>query len=276
MLLALLLALPPPIVSGRVGEPSAGAAGARVTLVQGERSQVLSTGADGTFRFRAFPGAGQISVVLPKGWTADGPTSAQVVAQPGRTVSASFPARAQRVLHGWLLLDGAPIGDAEVEAAGVRAHADLTGKFVAAGVPAGRVPVRLHLASGFADLPGEPGEYARDVALSCARLSDLKLAAMPQQPFSRALQAWIEERPLTPAESADIERLAALANLNPAFRLVLVGRPEEAAKALQAALVLERYLIGPYLVPRERIAFAEGEVAPAGRLALVLMRPEGG
>jgi len=68
VLLCALLAIAPAIIEGRVGEPSgAGASGARVTLRQGDRSQELSTGADGRFRFLAFEGRGTLTVRLPPG-----------------------------------------------------------------------------------------------------------------------------------------------------------------------------------------------------------------
>ena len=51
----------------------------------------------------------------------------------------------------------------------------------------------------------------------------------------------------------------------------MVARSGQGAKA---ALILQRYLTGPFLVPLDRIGFAVGEVAPAGHLALLLMRQE--
>ena len=54
----------------------------------------------------------------------------------------------------------------------------------------------------------------------------------------------------------------------------MVAPAGSVAPAARAALVFERYLSGPFLVPVEKIAFAVGEVAPRGHLALLLMRPE--
>ena len=276
VLLLLLAALPAPIVEGRVGEPAgAGAEGAQVTLTQGERTQVRLAGPGGEFRFRAFAGPGSISVVLPRGWTLEGPRATTFEAAPGKILELRFRARARRVLRGRLLLGGGPVGDVDVEAGGIRAHADAQGAFAAEGVPGGRIAVRLDLASGSADVPPGPGEISRDIALSAAKLSDLHLHPLPQPPAVRPIADWIAAKPLTERESGEIERLAALVNLNPAFRLVMVAPPAEASKGLRAALVFERYLAGPFLVPRERIAFAVGEVAQGGHLALLLMRPEG-
>jgi len=70
--IALLAALPPPLVEGRVGEvKGAPAAFATVTLAQDDRTQVVRTGADGKFRFRAFEGPATVTVKLPQGWTPD-------------------------------------------------------------------------------------------------------------------------------------------------------------------------------------------------------------
>ncbi|MFN2550148.1 MAG: carboxypeptidase-like regulatory domain-containing protein [Myxococcales bacterium] len=276
MLLAVLLAvLPAPIVEGRVGEPSgAGAAGAQVTLTQDGRTQVIRTGGQGEFRFRAFGGPGSISVVLPQGWAHDGAATVSFEARSGTGFRTEFAARARRVLRGRLVIEGAPFGDVDVQAGGIRAHTDAQGAFVADGLPAGKVAVATEWLSGWAEMPAGPGQVTADVALEAPSLVDLKLRALPQPPAVQGVANWLEGKPLTDGESADIERLVALVNLAPPLRLVMVAPPKTVAAAARAALVLQRYLTGPFLVPRERIAFAVGEVAPAGFLALVLMRPE--
>src|SRR5512141_739747 len=82
------------IVEGRVGEPAgAGAAFAQVRLVQGERAQVVRTGPDGRFRFRAFAGMGSLGVTLPQGWTAREPLSRSIgPAYRGDVIHADFAA----------------------------------------------------------------------------------------------------------------------------------------------------------------------------------------
>ncbi len=276
MLLAVLLALlPAPIVEGTVGEPSGlGAGGAQVTLTQGQRTQVLRTGPGGEFRFRVFAGPGSISVVLPRGWSHDGPATAGFEARSGKVVRTVFAARARRVLHGRLVIEGGAIGEVDVDAGGVRTHTDAQGAFIVEGLPSGRVRLRMEWLSASVQMPAGPGEVTADIPLTAPRLPDLRLRALPQPPAVRPAAAWIEGRPLTDAESGDIERLAALANLDPAFRLVMVAPAGSVAPAARAALVFERYLSGPFLVPVEKIAFAVGEVAPPGHLALLLMRPE--
>jgi hypothetical protein len=271
-LVVLLAALPAPIVEGRVGEPSGpGAAGARVTLSQGDRTQVLRTDERGRFRFRAFAGPGSVSVVLPQGWTIDGKTAASFEAFAGRVVEVVFAARARRVLHGRLTTSGGPLPDVDLEVGSARAHTDAGGFFVAVNLPPGSVAIKAGWLSGSVAMPEGPGQVTADVSMSAPQLSALGMVKLPQPPAVRPIGAWIEGRPLTDAESGDIERLAALVNLSPSLRLAMVART---GQAMKAALVLQRYLTGPYLVPRERIFFAVGEVAPAGHLALVLMRPE--
>ena len=273
ILWALLLAVvPAPIVEGRVGEPSgAGATGAQVTLTQGERTQVIRADERGEFRFRAFPGPGSISVVLPRGWASDG-TTASVEARAGKVVTAFFAARARRTLRGRLVIDGAPLPDVDVQAGGARAHTDAHGSFVAGDLPAGPLKITALWLAGSAQMPEGPGEVTSDIGLTAPQLASLKLVKLPQPPAVRPIASWIQGRPLTDGESGDIERLAALVSLSPAFRLVMVGRSGQAVKA---AIILQRYLLGPFLVPRERISFAIGEVASPGHLALLLMRPEG-
>src|SRR5438128_1402902 len=98
----LLAAARATIVEGRVGEPGgAAAAYAVVRLAQGEKTQVVRTGADGHFRFRAFEGLAAVSVTLPQGWTAAGPLSKTVgPAVRGDLIRADFGASAQRILRG--------------------------------------------------------------------------------------------------------------------------------------------------------------------------------
>jgi hypothetical protein len=75
-----------------------------------------------------------------------------------------------------------------------------------------------------------------------------------------------------------VERLSALANLSPRLRLLLLASPEKRpdglVRAAQAALLLQRYLTGPGLVPGERISFAVSEIADSGDLGLSLVRLE--
>jgi len=276
MLFALLLAaLPAPIVEGRVGEPAgAGASGAQVTLTQADRTQVIRTDAAGEYRFRAFPGPASLSVVLPQGWAHAGPATASLEARSGKVSRIDFAARARRVLRGRLLIEGSPLGDVDVEAGGVRAHTDAQGAFVADGLAPGTVPVVAEWLAGSIEMPAGPGEVSSEIPLVAPRLEQLRLRALPQPPAVRPVSAWIEGRPLTEAESGDVERLAALVNLAPALRLVIVAPAGALGPAYKAAHVLRRYLTGPYLVPRERISVAVGEVAPRGHLALLLMRPE--
>ena len=68
--------------------------------------------------------------------------------------------------------------------------------------------------------------------------------------------------------------LAALVALDPAFRLAMVVPPDAVASGARGAAVLQRYLTGPALVPRERLIFAISEFARPGQLELILTRPE--
>jgi len=90
--------MPPPIVEGRVSEAGgAGAAFAQVTLAQGDHVQVVRTRPDGWFRFRAFEGAGTLTVKLPQGWTAPALTREVGPALRGDVIRADFLATARRV-----------------------------------------------------------------------------------------------------------------------------------------------------------------------------------
>src|SRR5207253_117912 len=109
--------MPPPIVEGRVSEAGgAGAAFAQVTLAQGDHLQVVRTRPDGWFRFRAFEGAGTLTVKLPQGWTAEALTREVGPALRGDVIRADFLATARRVLRGRLLVAGAPLPEVRLSA----------------------------------------------------------------------------------------------------------------------------------------------------------------
>jgi len=275
---ALLAVASAPVVEGRVGEPSgAGAAYAQVTLAQGERMQVVRTGTDGRFRFRAFEGDATLTVRLPQGWTAAGALSRSVgPAFRGDVLRADFAALPRRVVRGRLLVDGAPLPHAQVRAAGASGDTDGQGMFVLEGLPAGIVEMRVMAPplSGTVELPAGPADVSRDVGLSAPRFGSLPLERVPQAGVTRAVADWLDSKPLTNPEIAGLERLAALVVLDPAFRLAMVVSRNDVSRGAQAAAVLQRYLTGPALVPRERLIFAVAEFARPGRLELILTRAQ--
>jgi hypothetical protein len=263
-------------VEGRVYEPGgAGTAAAQVTLSQDGRTQMVRTAADGSFRFRAFEGDGTLSVRLPQGWTASGElTKAFGPALRGDLVRADFTVRARRVLRGRLLVGGRPFGNAQLSAGGVRARSDARGRFTLAGLPGGTVEVRLEAPplGARVDLPAGPADVSRDVTVAVPALSSLRVRAVPHDAERRPMVDWLAGKPLRDREIASIERLAALANLDAGFRLVMAVRPADVARGAQAAVRLQRYLTGPALVPRARVLFGVTELARAGQLELILAR----
>ncbi|HEY6908787.1 MAG TPA: hypothetical protein VI356_05430 [Myxococcales bacterium] len=276
-LLCVLLAVAgPPRVEGRVYEPGGGGTAlAQVTLAQGERTQVVRTAEDGSFRFRAFEGDGILTVRLPQGWSAAGELTHRFgPAFRGDVIRAEFTARARRVLHGRLLVAGHPLANARVSAGAAAAQTDAQGHFTFAGLPSGQVEVRLEAPAlrGRVELPAGPWELSRDVDLAVPPLSALRVRAVPHDSGRRPLRDWLAGRPLRDREIASIERLAALANLDAGFRLVMAVRPADVERGAQAAVLLQRYLTGPALVPRERVLFAVTELARAGQLELILAR----
>ena len=278
LLCALLAAVRAPIVEGKVGEPGgAGAAYAQVMLAQGERTQMVRTGADGTFRFRAFEGAATLTVRLPQGWAAAGTLSRNIgPAFRGDVLRADFSALPRRVLRGRLLVAGQPLPDAQLVAATASGHTDARGLFVLEGLPAGLVEVRVDAPplTGRVELPAGPSDVARDVSVSVPELAALRLARVPQGTVGRPIEDWLASRPLSHSEASGLERLAALVALDPAFRLVMVAPTGAVASGARAAAVLQRYLTGPALVPRERLVFAISEFARPGQLELLLTRVE--
>jgi len=278
LLLCALLATAPAIVEGRVGEPSgAGASGARVTLRQGERSQELSTGPDGSFRFLAFQGRGTLTVRLPPGWTATAPVSREVgPAYRGDVLRADFAAVPRRVLRGRLLVAGAPLPDAQVSIGTASARTDEGGRFLLESVPSGAADVRLDAPplAGRVELPAGPCDVSHDVGVPVPRFNSLSLARVPQGETARPIADWITGKPLAASEIAGLERLAALVQLDPSFRLVMVAAEGEAGAAARAAILLQRYLTGPALVPRDRLLFSVAEFARPGVLTVVLTRPQ--
>jgi hypothetical protein len=276
ILCLLLAAAGPPRVEGRVYERGgAGAASAQVTLAQGARIQVVRTAQDGSFRFRAFEGDGVLTVRLPQGWTASGElTKSFGPALRGDLIRADFTVRARRVLHGRLLLGGHPFRNARLSAGEVSAQTDAAGRFTVAGLPAGAVEVRLDAPPLRArvELPAGPAEVLRDVTVPVPALSSLRVRAVPHDSEQRPIAEWLAGKPLRDREIASLERLAALANLDPGFRLVMAVRPADVAHGAEAAVLLQRYLTGPALVPRERVLFSTMELARAGQLELILAR----
>jgi hypothetical protein len=290
LLLCLLLA--GPVVEGRVRESSGiGVQGAQVTLLQGpgDRTQIRRTDADGSFRFRAFEGPAAISVMVPKGWTVDGPTEIRLKTLGDRTEQTEFKARARRVLRGKLLVRAgeeiAPLSKASIGTA----QTDEQGAFSLEGLAAGRTELAVDLLPAAAvEMPAGPAEVARDIVLvapsmhgkadpeAVIEVAGQRLRVVPQPPAERSIADWAEGRPMSDPEIGAIERLSALANLDPSFRLLLLTapRPGELGRAMQAAMTLHRYLTGPGLLPRERLIFAIGKVARRGVLALILTRVE--
>jgi hypothetical protein len=126
--------------------------------------------------------------------------------------------------------------------------------------------------SGRVELPTGPSDLSRDVILSVPEYESLRLARVPQGGAARPIADWLVPKPLSESEVVALERLAALVGLDPAFRLSMVAPKGEAGSGAQAAAVLQRYLTGPALVPRERLIFSVAEFARPGHLELILTR----
>jgi hypothetical protein len=277
LLLSLLLsAARPAIVEGRVGEHGGAAAPfAQVTFAQRDRTQVVRTGADGMFRFRAFDGDGTLTVRLPQGWTAAAPLSRTVgAALLGDVIRNDFEVIARRILRGRLLLSGAPLPDAMLTAGPVAGATDASGSFVLDHLPSGVIEVNVDAPplSGRVELPAGPCDLARDVTLFAPDLTSIRLERVPQGGADRPIADWLSSKRLGDQDVARLERLAALVALAPEFRLAMIAPPREVSSAARAAVVLQRYLTGPALVPRERLIFAVAEFARPGHLGLILAR----
>lgn len=262
-----------------MGEPGgAGAAQAQVTLAQGGRTQVVRTGLDGTFRFRAFEGAATLAIRLPQGWT-----TAEALSRPvgpalrGDVLRAEFAATARRVIRGRLLVAGTPLPDAQLSAGTLSGRTDARGLFILDGLAAGTVEVRVEAPplSARVELPAGPSDVSRDLSLSVPEYASLRMARLPQGGVARPIADWLARKPLEESEVSALERLAALVALDPAFRLSMVAPKGEVGSGAKAAAVLQRYLTGPVLVPRERLTFSVAEFARPGHLELILTRLEG-
>lgn len=279
LLLCLLLAAPTDaIVEGRVGEPGgSGAAFAQVRLAQGDRLQVVRTGAEGKFRFRALAGMSTLTVTLPQGWTSPEPLSRTVgPAFRGDVIHADFVAVPRRVLHGRLLVAGVPLPEVELSAGAASAVTDAQGMFALESLPPGALEIRVQAPPLLArvDVPAGAAELSRDVGVEVPDFASLHLTPVPQATDARPIADWIAGKPLSRLEISRLERLAALVGLDPVFRLAMVVPPADAARGAQAAARLQRYLTGPALVPRERLVFAVGEFAQPRSLQLLLARAQ--
>jgi hypothetical protein len=236
---------------------------------------VVRTGVDGRFRFRAFEGAATLAVRLPQGWTA-----AEALSRPvgpafrGDVLRAEFAATARRVVRGRLLVAGTPLPDAQLRAGTISGRTDAQGLFVLEGLPAGMVEVLIEAPplSGRVESPAGPSDVSRDVSLSVPEYASLRLARVPQGGAARPIADWLAPKPLAHSEVTALEHLAALVALDPAFRLSMVAPKGEAGSGARAAAVLQRYLTGPALVPRERLIFSVAVFARPGHLELILTR----
>src|SRR2546422_62306 len=220
--------MPPPIVEGRVSEAGgAGAAFAQVTLAQGDHVQVVRTRPDGWFRFRAFQGAGTLTVKLPQGWTAPALTREVGPALRGDVIRADFLATARRVLRGGLLVDGAPLREVRISAGPASASPDARGLFVLEGLRGGVVDVRVDAPplAGRVELPAGPADVARDVSVSVPDFGSLRVSRVPQDSFERPISDWLASKRLGGPEVGRMERLPALVGLERACarRHPLVG-----------------------------------------------------
>lgn len=279
LLLCLLLAAPADaIVEGRIGVPGgSGAAFAQVRLAQGDRLQMVRTGADGKFRFRVLAGMSALSVTLPQGWISSEPLSRTVgPAFRGDVIHADFAAVPRRVLRGRLLIAGAPLADTELRAGAAVATTDRRGAFALENLPPGDLEIRVEAPPLLArvDLPAGAADVSRDVGVEVPTFASLGLTPVPQAANARPIADWLSGKPLSRDEISRLERLAALVGLDPVFRLAMVVPSADAARGAQAAARLQRYLTGPALVPRERLVFAVGEFAPPRSLQLVLVRAQ--
>ena len=274
----LLAASTDAIVEGRIGEPGGpGAAFAQVRVAQGDRHQVVRTGADGKFRFRVLAGMSTLSITLPQGWTAGEPLSRTVgPAFRGDVIHADFAAVPRRILRGRLLVAGVPLPEVELSAGAAVATTDRRGIFALESLPAGAVEIRVQAPPMIArvDLPSGAAEWSRDVGAEVPDFASLHLTPVPQASDVRPIAEWLSGKPLSRMEISRLERLAALVGLDPVFRLAMVVPAADAARGAQAAARLQRYLTGPALVPRDRLVFAVGEFAPPRSLQLVLARAQ--
>ena len=216
-----------------------------------------------------------LSVRLPQGWTPAEPLSHPVgPALPGDLIRSDFAAIARRVLRGRLMLAGAPLPDVQVAVGAVSAATDGRGQFVLDRLPAGIIELRVDAPplTGRIELPPAPCELSQDVTLFAPDFATLRLEPVPQGEADRPIVDWLSSRRLGRQEVAGLERLAALVGLDPAFRLAMIVSPREVASGARAAALLQRYLTGPALVPRERLLFAAAEFARPGHLGLILTR----
>src|SRR3989442_7556053 len=204
--------MPPPIVEGRVSEAGgAGAAFAQVTLAQGDHVQVVRTRPDGWFRFRAFQGAGTLTVKLPQGWTAAALTREVGPALRGDVIRADFVATARRVLRGRLLVAGTPVPDVRLSAGSASGSTDARGLFVLEGLPRGVVDVLVEAPplAGRVEMPAGPADVARDVSLSVPEFGSLRGSRVPQEGFERPISDWLASKRLRPPAIGRMERPAA-------------------------------------------------------------------
>jgi len=210
-----------------------------------------------------------LTVRLPQGWAAAGTLSRNIgPAFRGDVLRADFPALAGGSCAAGCSL---PVNPFRMPSSSRRPPPVTP---TPAGSSSWRAPRRIgggarRCASltGRVELPAGPSDIARDVSVSVPDLAALQLARVPQDAAGRPIEDWLASRPLSQSEASGLERLAALVALDPAFRLAMVAPASAVASGARAAAVLQRYLTGPALVPRERLIFAISEFARPGQLS---------
>ncbi|TMA09989.1 MAG: carboxypeptidase regulatory-like domain-containing protein [Deltaproteobacteria bacterium] len=178
------------------------------------------------------------------------------------------------MLRGRLMLAGAPLADAQVTAGTIAGSTDAQGLFVLDHLPPGVIDVKVDAPplAGRVELPAGPCDLSRDVTLFAPDFATLRLERVPQGAAERTIADWLSSKRLGEQDAARLERLAALVALAPDFRLAMLAPPREVPSGARAAALLQRYLTGPALVPRERLIFAVAEFARPGHLGLILTR----
>ena len=276
LLCLLLAAARPAFIEGRVGEPGGpGTAFAQVRLAQGDRTQSVRTSGDGKFRFRAFDGVGAVTVALPQGWAARGPLSRNVGPPvPGEVIHADFAAVPRRLLRGRLLVGDEPLPLVSLSAGSVSARTDARGHFVLEDLPAGPVEIRVSAPPliAHAELPAGPADLSRDLSVELSDFASLHLTPVPQGSETWTIADRIAGKRFSARDISRLERLAALAELDPSFRLALVAPPGDASRGAQAAANLIAYLVGSAGVAPRRLLFSTGELAPPRHVTVVLAR----
>ncbi|WP_420112911.1 MSCRAMM family protein [Pseudactinotalea sp.] len=146
---------PAPSVAGAVTAGAQPVAGALVTITGPDGARSAATGADGSYSFDLLPpGEYTVTIEVPFGYTAGGPTTRDVTVEADDLMDVDFALQRPGSVGGYVGDDdGAPVADVTVTVTGpdgpVVVTTDAAGNYLVDDLPAGEYEVVIDVPDGY-------------------------------------------------------------------------------------------------------------------------------